>query len=346
MTTASRSGGFEGDLHALSVVEIVQTLSLANRTARILLRSGAKTGELWLEDGALTHAIAGSLYGELAVYAMIEWTAGRFQVEYGATCDCRSISGDTTYLLLDGLRRADEKSSTSTPPIGLAEVLPVSEAGVRRQRARRIVLGGSAFVLVAGAIAAASFRRAEPPERVAPSVAAPVAVPDTAPRRAAARVTPAPKRSVPAPSTRSETSSPAPRPVFTTPDSPLAEEPVPYLPSNAAEAAASDVSSAPASAPASRVRISLHCGSGGGSLTVLVDGEPIFQRDRLDGSAAPETEITVSAGDHLIVARLDGGPQPGVHEASIRGSFAGGETRQLHISANRIFGSPVKLKLV
>src|SRR5262245_40052922 len=105
MTTRVDSGGFKGDLSALSVVEIVQTVNLAVKTARIVLRSSFGAGEIWIENGAITHAAAGPFLGEPAVRAMVEWTTGRFFVEYGRTCGIRSIDGDTTQLLLDALRR-------------------------------------------------------------------------------------------------------------------------------------------------------------------------------------------------------------------------------------------------
>jgi hypothetical protein len=347
VTTASRSGGFEGDLHALSVVEIVQTLNLASRTARLTLRSGAQTGEMWLEGGALTHAAAGALFGELAVYAMIEWTSGRFEVEYGVTCDRRSISGDTTFLLIDGLRRADERSSDAAPKVEAAGVPAGREADVRSQRAvRRLVLGGTALVLVAGAIAAASFRKADPPP-AAPAEPVPAAAPDPTPQRDVPRATPALKRSAPARAKHAQAQPAEPPPAAVAPESALAEEPIPSLAVATAEIAAGESQRPPPAARASsRVVISLHCGAGGGRLTVLLDGQPVFERAQLDEAETPDTAIDVPAGDHRIIARLDSGPESGVHEASVLASFAGGETRQLRITANRMFGAPVKVKLV
>lgn len=100
-------GGFEGDLQVSSVVELVQTLNLGGKTARVLLRSSSGTGTIWFRDGAMTHATAGPLLGDVAVHAMIEWTTGRFLVEYGLTSESSSIAEGTTNLLLDALRRVD-----------------------------------------------------------------------------------------------------------------------------------------------------------------------------------------------------------------------------------------------
>ena len=158
MTSPSRPGGFEGDLEALSVVEIVQTLNLGGKTARLILRSSSGTGTMWFRDGAMTHAAAGQRLGELAVYDMIEWTTGRFLVEYGITSESLSIVGDTTHLLLEALRRADERSWSSASSAECVAAPSALDADARRERHRRLALGGTAVAMVVLAIVLAAFR--------------------------------------------------------------------------------------------------------------------------------------------------------------------------------------------
>jgi hypothetical protein len=78
----------------------------------------------------------------------------------------------------------------------------------------------------------------------------------------------------------------------------------------------------------------------GGALTILVDGVEVLTRGPLDEGASFEANIDIPAGEHVIVARLEGGA-----EDSVRGTFASGENRSLRIAAHRTFGAPVKLKL-
>jgi len=228
MSPAARPGGFEGDLEALSVVEIVQTLSLGGKTARLLVSSNARHGEVWFDEGEMTHAAAGSLFGDLAVYAMIEWTSGRFFVEYGVTSEARSITQDATYLVLEGLRRFDERSANRSPEAELAEVPAVREADVPRSGSRPLVLGMLAVGLAAGVIITSALRDWKSPSAT-DAVASVSAVEVPAPSVAAE---PSPK---PSPAKRSTTSRPsskkkanvaAPSPVVA-PESPATEEPVP-----------------------------------------------------------------------------------------------------------------------
>ena len=78
---------------------------------------------------------------------------------------------------------------------------------------------------------------------------------------------------------------------------------------------------------------------------MLVDGTPAYTREQLGKSEPFEAEIVLTPGEHLIVARLEDGAKAGVHEDSARSMFVQGESRLLHITANRTFGSPVRVKL-
>ncbi|HEX4826024.1 MAG TPA: DUF4388 domain-containing protein [Candidatus Polarisedimenticolaceae bacterium] len=342
----TRSEGFEGDLEALSVVDIVQTLSLGGKTARVLVSSSLRRGEIWIQDGAVTHAAAGRLLGDLAVYSLIEVVSGHFAVEYGVSTETRSITQDTTYLVLEGLRRVDERSCNATPASD-TEVPPVLEADVRRVRSRRRAVGMLAFGIGVSAIAAACLHDWRGPTQIdavaAVAAAAPATPPTITPQN------PAPQRSM----KRSGPSHPAkPQPVsavplpLVAPESPADEEPVPFetgvAPSPAIEAPAAQMGSVD---EPPRLLVAGKSGADGGTLTVVVDGKPAYTHAQLDKSKPFQASIVLTPGEHVIVARLENGAIAGVHEASTRSVFAKGESQVLRITANRAFGTPVKVKL-
>ena len=342
MTPSPRCGGFEGDLAALSVVEIVQTLNLGGKTARVVLRSSSGTGVLWFRDGAMIHAATGSLFGEPAVFAIVEWTSGRFLVEYGLTSDHRSISGDTTQILLDALRRLDERSSNSAAEADRIDVPPVLEADVRRSRLRRSIVRAITFAVVVVAIVVVLLHEARSRSTAGAQAAMPVEALPSAPSAIAASSRPA-RRSAPSRPRQREKPVVVRQPPAVAPESPLAEEPVPNVLLQAPEPAPKE---APVeTAVSSRMRITGRSGARGGTLVVLVDGAPVFTHDTLDENEPFEAEVAVTPGEHVIVARLEGGAQAGVHEDSTRALFAGGEARSLRVTANRLFGSPVKVKI-
>lgn len=341
MSPSSRAGGFEGDLEALSVVELVQTLSLGGKTARLLMRSESRHGEMWFRDGVMTHAAAGRLFGDLAVYAMIEWTAGQFLVEYGLTTDARSITQDTTFLVLEGLRRIDERSADHAPSADRVEVPPVLEADVRREYSRRIALGVIFAGLVAGAVVTAIVRDWNAPSTTDVEAAVvPAAPADVRP----VRPVPA-KPSARRPSPKQKAVEPPP-PAVAAPESAAAEESVPVAaPVEAPPAIEEPAAPVVATVQPARLVVSGKSGADGGTLTVLVDGAPAFTHERLGKSEPFGAEIALAPGEHVIVARLVDGAKAGVYEDQARSVFAGGESRSLRITANRSIGSPVKVKL-
>ena len=345
MTSSPRCGGFEGDLAALSVVEIVQTLNLGGKTARVALRSSSGTGALWFQDGAMIHAATGSLFGEPAVFALVEWTTGRFLVEYGLTSDHRSIAGDTTQLLLDALRRLDERSSKSAAESERIEVPPVLESDVRRSRLRRLLLRAITFAFVVVVIVTVVLHDARSRSTAGTQAAMPLEVIPPQPLPVASDAGPATRHAPARPRAKDRTAA-VPRPPVVAPESPLAEEPVPNVLLQPPEPAPKDASAEIAeTAVSSRMRITGKSGSGGGTLVVFVDGAPVFRHDTLAENEPFEAEVAVTPGEHVIVARLEGGAQAGVHEDSTRALFAGGEARSLRVTANRLFGSPVKVKI-
>jgi hypothetical protein len=320
------SGRLGGDLGALGLPELVQTLHHGRKTAKVVLRAAAGQGEIWFRDGEMIHAATGTRFGDLAIYEMLEWDEGQFSVEHGVETDARSITQDPTYLLLEGLRRIDE-----APPAHVARPAPAPA-----KWSSRTIAGVVAAALIAVAFATAGLVDAPPPIERAPIPAVLVLdVPDKKVARTPVRRSPAKQ---PAKVEASAATSP-----LLAPESPLAEESVPLAiavptapPVEAAQAPVAVV-------PSSRLLLDGKCSASGGDLVVLVDGAPVFTHGPLDAEVAFNATIEVPAGEHVIVARLEA--DAGVHEDAVRAELGSGETRSLRIAVNRRFGAPVKLKL-
>ena len=218
------------------------------------------------------------------------------------------------------------------------------EADVRRAGPRPLVLGVIAIAIAAGAIVTVALRDWRSPSAT-DAVAAVVAPALSVAREAPAKRPPA-KRS---PSSRrlpKEKAIVAELPPVVAPESPAAEEPVPVVAPFAPQFTPDDPPvQIRATEEPPRLRISGTSGAGGGSLTVLVDGTLAYTHEQLDKGEPFQGEIVLTPGEHLIVARLEDGAKAGVHEDSTRCVFARGESRLLHITANRRLGSPVKLTL-
>jgi CheY-like chemotaxis protein len=101
-------GDFRGDLHQVSLVDLLQLLSMNRRTGTLTLTSPAGAGELRLVEGEVTDGVYRRLEGEKALYRLLGEAEGTFAFASGSPSPLRRIQTSTSVLLMEGLRRLDE----------------------------------------------------------------------------------------------------------------------------------------------------------------------------------------------------------------------------------------------
>ena len=106
--------GISGDLENLSLPDIVQTLAMGMKTARVTLKSNGRKGRIWFEDGAARHASAADQEGEPAFYEMVRWSSGQFVIEHGVRSKRKTLDHDAMFLVMEGLRLLDESDEAAT----------------------------------------------------------------------------------------------------------------------------------------------------------------------------------------------------------------------------------------
>ena len=104
--------GISGDLENLSLPDIVQTLAMGMKSAQVSVMSGGEQGTIWFENGAAIHATSGDDAGEQAFYKIVGWSEGEFVIEHGVKAKANTLSGDTMYLLMEGMRLMDESTAS------------------------------------------------------------------------------------------------------------------------------------------------------------------------------------------------------------------------------------------
>ena len=104
--------GISGDLENLSLPDIVQTLAMGMKSAQVSVVSGDHEGSIWFENGAAIHATAGEEEGAQAFYKIVSWTQGEFVIEHGVKAQASTLSEDTMYLLMEGMRLVDENAAS------------------------------------------------------------------------------------------------------------------------------------------------------------------------------------------------------------------------------------------
>jgi hypothetical protein len=97
-----------GNLNQFSAAEILQMSCLSQRSGRFTFKSGRGNSEIYLQQGAVRHAVFGSLIGEAAVAEIFRWRQGRFYFEEGIISQEQTVNRPWAHLLIDNLQKLDE----------------------------------------------------------------------------------------------------------------------------------------------------------------------------------------------------------------------------------------------
>ena len=86
------------------------TNEMGRKTARVdLVPAEGEKGMIAFETGQIRYAECGALRGEDAFYQLARHTEGFFRIHYGDKPPATNITHQTTYLLLEAMRRMDEE---------------------------------------------------------------------------------------------------------------------------------------------------------------------------------------------------------------------------------------------
>jgi CheY-like chemotaxis protein len=113
--------GFEGQLQDLLLTDVIQMNCLGKAHASLIIRSGAREGKIYFKDGNIIHSETGDVTGEEAFYQILTWPEGTFLSKRNESPKKRTITSDWQFLIMEGLRIADEASRTSHEPGGSVE---------------------------------------------------------------------------------------------------------------------------------------------------------------------------------------------------------------------------------
>lgn len=105
----------EGNLKMMSLASIVQINCEERNQAMLRLNYQGRNGVIYFRDGEMIHAEANGKTGEEAVYELLGWEDGAFQVQMGAQPSLRTISTPWSGVILEGMRRIDESTAGWSP---------------------------------------------------------------------------------------------------------------------------------------------------------------------------------------------------------------------------------------
>ncbi len=99
---------FQGSLAELPLPDILQLVAVSGKTGRFTIKNERDTGEIYLSNGQIVHAVLGAMEGEEAVYELAIWADGDFVFAPSEESVPTTISKSNTSLLMEAARRIDE----------------------------------------------------------------------------------------------------------------------------------------------------------------------------------------------------------------------------------------------
>jgi CheY-like chemotaxis protein len=108
----SRPGVIQGRLEEMSMIDLMQSLEMGQKSCRLIVKKGSETGELYFAGGQCRDARSGGVEGDDAVYRVLLWTEGEFEIDFNAAnaSNRTTTTRNTTGLLMEAMRLMDEAS--------------------------------------------------------------------------------------------------------------------------------------------------------------------------------------------------------------------------------------------
>jgi len=146
--TAPSDGVVRGNLSQMNVIDLMQSLEMGRKSCRLSLSNDADKCEVFFAEGQVKHATYGPLVGDQAVFKVLRWTGGNFQIDFEGKTDQETTQLNTQGLLMEGLRLLDESQRDGGGEAeAAAEAAPVatpsaSAPGRRHEEEDDVLLDG------------------------------------------------------------------------------------------------------------------------------------------------------------------------------------------------------------
>jgi CheY-like chemotaxis protein len=106
--TAPSDGVIRGNLSQMNVIDLVQSLEMGRKSGSLVFTNDKEKCEMYFAEGQATHAAYGSLKGDQAVFKVLRWTSGNFEINFEGKTTEQTTTLNTQGLLMEGLRLLDE----------------------------------------------------------------------------------------------------------------------------------------------------------------------------------------------------------------------------------------------
>ena len=99
----------KGNLQSISLVDLVQLLHVNKKSGQLRIEAGKTVGILFVTNGEIIQAEAGTTKGEVAAFDILEWERGEFEFIPGKVAVSQSIRRSIPDLLMESARTSDSR---------------------------------------------------------------------------------------------------------------------------------------------------------------------------------------------------------------------------------------------
>jgi CheY-like chemotaxis protein len=106
-------GVLRGSLAQMNVIDLMQSLEMGRKSCLLSLTQNEDRCDVYFDQGQVIHAVYGELKGDEAVFKVLRWNGGTFQLNFEGRTSETSTKLNTQGLLMEGLRLLDESRRDS-----------------------------------------------------------------------------------------------------------------------------------------------------------------------------------------------------------------------------------------
>ncbi len=101
--------GFQGKVFDVQLTDIIQMNCLGRLTTALVITRNGEKGVIYFNEGEIIHAECGEQKGTEAFYKILSWEEGEFVSNIGFVPPLQTIHQSWEHLLVEAMRRTDDK---------------------------------------------------------------------------------------------------------------------------------------------------------------------------------------------------------------------------------------------
>ena len=106
----ARGGTVSGRLSEMNLLDWMTSLDQGRKSCALVLHNASDECVLYFVEGQVTHATYGNLTGDPAVFKVLTWTDGEWELDFSRSATEHTTTMPTQGLMMEGLRILDESN--------------------------------------------------------------------------------------------------------------------------------------------------------------------------------------------------------------------------------------------